>query len=348
MSKTLEAMKSNFNSIRTGGSSPALLDRIEVEFYGSPVNLKSLPQVSVIEGNSLLIQPFDKSSVKPIEKAISKSNLGLTPSSDGNIIRLNIPQLTAERRKDVAVKILIDQDLYEERLKEFLREVAIMIRLRHPNVVLFMGAVTKRPNLSIVTEYLPRGSLYRLIHRAGQRELLDERRRLRMALDVAKGIDYLHRYDPPIVHRDLKSPNLLVDKTWKVKVCDFGLSRFKANTFISSKSAAGTPEWMAPEVLRDEPSNEKSDVYSFGVILWELVTMQQPWSGLSPAQVVGAVGFQNRRLAIPPDMLPEIASLIEACWANDPRQRPSVSNIMDSLIALLKPSAAQPVHGGKS
>ncbi|GLJ32017.1 hypothetical protein SUGI_0644780 [Cryptomeria japonica] len=76
---------------------------------------------------------------------------------------------------------------------------------------------------------------------------------------------------------------------------------------------------MAPEVLRDEPSNEKSDVYSFGVILWELVTMQQPWSGLSPAQVVGAVGFQNRRLAIPPDMLPEIASLIEACWANDPR-----------------------------
>ncbi|GLJ32016.1 hypothetical protein SUGI_0644770 [Cryptomeria japonica] len=178
MSKTLEAMKSNFNSIRTGGSSPALLDRIEVEFYGSPVNLKSLPQVSVTEGNSLLIQPFDKSSVKPIEKAISKSNLGLTPSSDGNIIRLNIPQLTAERRKDVAVKILIDQDLYEERLKEFLREVAIMIRLRHPNVVLFMGVVTKRPNLSIVTEYLPRGSLYRLIHRAGQRELLDERRRL--------------------------------------------------------------------------------------------------------------------------------------------------------------------------
>lgn len=101
MKKTLEAMKSNFNSIRTGRSSPALLDRIEVEYYGSPVNLKSLAQVSVAEGNSLLIQPFDKSSVKPIEKAISKSNLGLTPSSDGNIIRLNIPQLTAERRKEL-------------------------------------------------------------------------------------------------------------------------------------------------------------------------------------------------------------------------------------------------------
>lgn len=186
---------------------------------------------------------------------------------------------------DVAVKILMEQDFHPERLKEFLREVAIMRSLRHPNIVLLMGAVTQPPNLSIVTEYLSRGSLYRLLHRHGAREYLDERRRLSMAFDVAKGMNYLHKRNPPIVHRDLKSPNLLVDKKYTVKVCDFGLSRLKANTFLSSKTAAGTPEWMAPEVLRDEPSNEKSDVYSFGVILWELMTMQQPWSNLNPAQV---------------------------------------------------------------
>ncbi|KAK9743479.1 hypothetical protein RND81_03G242000 [Saponaria officinalis] len=237
---------------------------------------------------------------------------------------------------DVAVKVLTVQDFQDDQLKEFLREVAIMKRVRHPNVVLFMGAVTKRPHLSIVTEYLPRGSLYRLLHRPASGEVLDQRRRLRMALDVAKGINYLHCLNPPVVHWDLKSPNLLVDKNWTVKVCDFGLSRFKAHTFISSKSVAGTPEWMAPEFLRGEPSNEKSDVYSFGVILWELVTMQQPWSGLSPAQVVGAVAFQNRRLAIPANTSPVLASLIEACWADDASQRPSFRSIVDTLKKLLK------------
>lgn len=232
---------------------------------------------------------------------------------------------------DVAVKILMEQDFQDESLQEFVREVALMKRMRHPNVVLFMGAVTKRPYFSIVTEYLPRGSLFRIIHRAGMKEMLDEKRRIRMALDVARGMNYLHRLSPPIVHRDLKSPNLLVDKTWTVKVCDFGLSRLKGNTFLSSRSAAGTPEWMAPEVLRDEPSNEKSDVYSFGVILWELVTLQQPWNGLSPAQVVGAVGFQNRRLQIPNGLNDQISALIEACFEDDPRKRPSFASIMESL-----------------
>ncbi|XP_061340309.1 serine/threonine-protein kinase CTR1-like isoform X1 [Gastrolobium bilobum] len=243
---------------------------------------------------------------------------------------------------EVAVKILMEQDFHGERFKEFLREVAIMKHLRHPNIVLFMGAVIKPPNLSIVTEYLSRGSLYRLLHKPGAREVLDERRRLSMAYDVAKGMNYLHKRNPPIVHRDLKSPNLLVDKKYTVKVCDFGLSRLKANTFLSSKSAAGTPEWMAPEVLRDEPSNEKSDVYSFGVILWEIATLQQPWGNLNPAQVVAAVGFKGKRLEMPHDLNPRLASIIEACWANESWKRPSFSSIMDSLKVLLKIHTPQP------
>ncbi|XP_027368099.1 probable serine/threonine-protein kinase SIS8 isoform X2 [Abrus precatorius] len=233
---------------------------------------------------------------------------------------------------EVAVKKFLHQDFSGDALTQFKSEVEIMLRLRHPNVVLFMGAITRSPHFSILTEFLPRGSLYRLLHRPNLR--LDEKRRLRMALDVAKGMNYLHTSHPPIVHRDLKSPNLLVDKHWVVKVCDFGLSRMKHHTFLSSKSCAGTPEWMAPEVLRNEPANEKCDVYSFGVILWELTTTRIPWKGLNPMQVVGAVGFQNKRLEIPEDVNPVVAQIIHDCWQTEPHLRPSFSQLMSRLYRL--------------
>ncbi|CAL4885329.1 unnamed protein product [Urochloa decumbens] len=235
---------------------------------------------------------------------------------------------------EVAVKKFLQQDLSGDALEEFRTEVRIMKRLRHPNVVLFMGAITRVPNLSIVTEFLPRGSLFRLIHRPNNQ--LDERKRLRMALDVARGMNYLHNCSPVIVHRDLKSPNLLVDKNWVVKVCDFGLSRMKNKTFLSSRSTAGTAEWMAPEVLRNEPSDEKCDVFSYGVILWELCTLLQPWEGMNAMQVVGAVGFQNRRLDIPDNIDPAIAEIIVKCWHTDPKLRPSFADIMTTLKPLLK------------
>ncbi|EPS65317.1 hypothetical protein M569_09459 [Genlisea aurea] len=233
---------------------------------------------------------------------------------------------------EVAVKKFLDQDFSGAALDEFKREVRIMRRLRHPNVVLFVGAVTRPPNLSIITEFLPRGSLYRILHRPHFQ--IDEKRRIRMALDVAKGMNCLHTSIPTIVHRDLKSPNLLVDSNWNVKVCDFGLSRLKHNTFLSSKSTGGTPEWMAPEVLRNEPSNEKCDVYSFGVILWELATLKIPWSGMNPMQVVGAVGFQNRRLDIPKDVDPLVGRIIWECWQTDPNLRPSFAQLCVALKPL--------------
>ncbi|KAL6005236.1 Serine/threonine-protein kinase edr1 [Asimina triloba] len=228
---------------------------------------------------------------------------------------------------EVAVKKFLEQDFSGDALEEFKSEVRIMRRLRHPNVVLFMGAVTRPPHLSIVTEFLPRGSLYRILHRPHCQ--IDENRRIKMAFDVAKGMNCLHTSIPTIVHRDLKSPNLLVDKNWNVKVCDFGLSRLKHNTFLSSKSTAGTPEWMAPEVLRNEPSNE-----NFGVILWELATLRMPWSGMNPMQVVGAVGFQNRRLDIPKEVDPLVARIIWECWQTDPNLRPSFAQLTSALKPL--------------
>ncbi|XP_057800878.1 ribosome-recycling factor, chloroplastic [Salvia miltiorrhiza] len=102
MEKTIENVKSSFNSIRTGRANPAILDKIEVEYYGTPVVLKSIAQISTPDASSLLVQPYDKSSLKSIEKAIVNSDLGMTPNNDGDVIRLSMPQLTSDRRKELS------------------------------------------------------------------------------------------------------------------------------------------------------------------------------------------------------------------------------------------------------
>ncbi|WZY74203.1 hypothetical protein YC2023_006443 [Brassica napus] len=178
-------------------------------------------------------------------------------------------------------------------------------------------------------------------------------------------MNYLHSCSPPIIHRDLKSSNLLVDRNCTVKVADFGLSRIKHETYLATKSGRGTPQWMAPEVLRNESANEKyilvSDIYSFGVVLWELATGKIPWETLNSMQlqecvkdinemcyyrqiqfirrdacleyvkVIGAVGFMNQRLEIPKDIDPLWISLMESCWHSDTTLRPTFQVLMERL-----------------
>ncbi|KAL2238184.1 serine/threonine-protein kinase EDR1 isoform X1 [Sesamum indicum] len=238
---------------------------------------------------------------------------------------------------DVAVKVYSGSQYSEQTLLDYKKEIDIMRRLRHPNVLLFMGAVCTEEKLAMVTEYLTRGSLFKTLHRNNQS--LDVKRRLKMALDVARGMNYLHHRNPPIVHRDLKSSNLLVDKSWTVKVGDFGLSKLKDSTFLTARSGRGTPQWMAPEVLRNEPSTEKSDVFSYGVILWELMTVRIPWSNLNSLQVVGIVGFMDRRLDIPDNMDHQISSIISDCWQSNPEDRPSFEDIIRRMTDLVHTSS---------
>src|SRR3712207_4266599 len=105
MTKSVEATQGEFNSVRTGRASPSLLDRVTVDYYGSPTPLRQLATISAPEAQLLTVQPYDKSSIKAIEKAIQESDLGLNPSNDGNLIRLSLPALTEERRRDL-VKVV--------------------------------------------------------------------------------------------------------------------------------------------------------------------------------------------------------------------------------------------------
>ncbi|CAN0896691.1 Probable serine/threonine-protein kinase SIS8 [Linum grandiflorum] len=207
---------------------------------------------------------------------------------------------------EVAIKVFLEQDLTAENMEDFCNEISILSRLRHPNVILFLGACIKPPRLSMVTEYMEMGSLYYLIHMSGQKKKLSWRRRLKMLRDICRGLMCIHRMN--IVHRDLKSANCLVNKHWTVKICDFGLSRIMVTKPVVDSSSAGTPEWMAPELIRSEPFTEKCDIFSLGVIMWELCTLNRPWEGIPPERVVYAVANEGSRLEIPEGPLGRLIS----------------------------------------
>ncbi|NWF61465.1 MAG: ribosome recycling factor [Fischerella sp.] len=101
MQKTVEATQRAFNTIRTGRANASLLDKVNVEYYGTPTPLKSLANISTPDATTIMIQPYDRSTLNMIEKAISMSDVGLTPNNDGSVIRLNIPPLTSDRRKEL-------------------------------------------------------------------------------------------------------------------------------------------------------------------------------------------------------------------------------------------------------
>ncbi len=163
----------------------------------------------------------------------------------------------------VAVKTLqkMEDDDPNALMAEFMVEMKLMSKLRHPNIVTFLGACIHNPNLAIVLEFMAGGSLYRAIHRRRRNHLgpFPLLKTVWIAFGVAKGMAFLHAQYPVVIHRDLKSPNILLGRNVReVKVTDFGLSRLRVNSYVNT-GPGGTPEWMAPELLRQDSFNEMSD-----------------------------------------------------------------------------------------
>lgn len=161
----------------------------------------------------------------------------------------------------------------------FLSELALLSRLNHINLVGLFGFCDERSERILVMEHMPHGNLYDHLHRLPPSDssplFTSWTNRLKIALDAARGIEYLHSYAVPgIIHRDIKSSNILLDETWTAKVSDFGLSMIRSNAGTGSSSAisAGTVGYMDPEYYRLQELTEKSDVYSFGVVLLEMIT----------------------------------------------------------------------------
>ena len=206
----------------------------------------------------------------------------------------------------------------------------------------FLGACTATdpPKLPcIVTEWMGGGSLRQFLTDYMWVIAGNSRLKTKIALDIAKGMTYLHGWTPPILHRDLSTRNILLDTAGdrdgnflglKCKVADFGLSRLKQDHGTMTSSVGCIP-YMAPEVYKGDWNSEKSDVYSYGIIMWELLTGEEPQQDLKPLKMAHLVAHAGYRPPIPASTTPRWRNLITTCWAESPDARPTFRQIIASL-----------------
>ncbi|KAM0950544.1 putative dual-specificity kinase TKL-Pl-4 family [Dioscorea sansibarensis] len=249
----------------------------------------------------------------------------------------------------VAIKVLNGGSTPEEKVtleNRFVREVNMMSRVRHKNLVKFIGAC-KEPIMVIASELLPGMSLKQYLCSIRPKQL-DLHVAIGYALDIAYAMDCLHANG--IIHRDLKPDNLLLTANQKnVKLIDFGLAREETVTEMMT-AETGTYRWMAPELYstvtlrRGEKKHytNKVDVYSFGIVLWELLTNRMPFEGMSNLQAAYAAAFKQVRPALPEDTPEELTFIVQSCWVEDPNIRPNFSQIIRMLNAFLFTLPAAP------
>lgn len=222
--------------------------------------------------------------------------------------------------------------LSESDVEMLFTEIDILSNLHHPNLISFVAAVLNPSNFMIITEFCARGALSDTLYSdtAVAWDVV-----LQYALDIATGMNFLHHHN--IVHRDLKSDNILVTSNGVCKIADFGLSCFIS--VHSRKLRYGTPFWMAPEVINSLAYTTKSDVFSFGIVLCELFSRSFPYSERDQADEEGimqAVVLSKLRPALPDWVPPAGKALAESCWNSDVTQRPVFDTVVADIRLLQK------------
>ncbi|XP_066873147.1 receptor-interacting serine/threonine-protein kinase 2 isoform X2 [Kogia breviceps] len=258
----------------------------------------------------------------------------------------------ADWRVQVAVKHLhIHTPLLDSERNDVLREAEILHKARFSYILPILGICNEPEFLGIVTEYMPNGSLNELLHRKNEYPDVPWPLRFRILHEIALGVNYLHNMNPPLLHHDLKTQNILLDNEFHVKIADFGLSKWRIMSLSQSRSSKSAPEggtiiYMPPENY--EPGQKsratiKHDIYSYAVIAWEVLSRKQPFEEVTnPLQIMYSVS-QGHRPDTNEESLPFdiphrtlMISLIESGWAQNPDERPSFLKCLIELEPVLR------------
>ncbi|GMI35902.1 hypothetical protein TrCOL_g9849 [Triparma columacea] len=230
----------------------------------------------------------------------------------------------------------------EKITKTFKRELAINSKLHCKHIVHVWGCTTSDPKkLVMLMELIENGDLRVMLDNKELNKTLTIKMKIRILRDIAEAMKYLYEQNPPIEHRDLKTPNVLLTADMRAKVSDFGLSKSDVTmntatvmSLATSGGFKGTPQWSAPEILQGGISafTEKADVYSFGVIMFEVLTGKRPWTGQGHPQIIDKVCYKKER----PSPLPKVSNqaliaLMQSAWAHDKKDRPTFAGVCEAF-----------------
>ncbi|ETI37150.1 TKL/DRK protein kinase [Phytophthora nicotianae] len=293
---------------------------MQYESAGSNTTLQILLNSEHLQGKHLAFESII------FEKAISKGASGEVWVCDYD-------------GQQVAVKRLLQTKHQKaQHVQAFAEEIELSASLVHPNVVEFIGvAWNTLNNLVMVMEYLPMGSLQRYL-RVNSELLSWSKDKLRITIEIVQALEYLHSRKPSLIHRDLKSSNILLTNKLEPKLIDFGVSRDKIDLTMTGE--IGTPYWTAPEVLEGKRYTERADIYSFGVMLSELDTGKAPYSDAvtenggmpKPFYVLQDVMAGRLRPSFLKDCPLRIKRVALACLALDPLRRPTARELVQELL----------------
>lgn len=224
----------------------------------------------------------------------------------------------------VAIKLL-SMPLAKAEGQEFSREVAIISRLKNQHIVQFYGACLEEGYACLVMEWMSKGTLYEHLGK----NALNSFQRKQIALDIAKGLHYLHHNG--YIHRDLRSENILLNADYRAKIADFGLVKTRAQSIQSIAKISQAVSWCAPEILSAQPEiTFKADIFSFGMILWELFTDKKPFEGVSLSALTQKI-IAGQRETLSDEIPAEFHPLITACWSEKPGERPNLPELIKQL-----------------
>ena len=198
----------------------------------------------------------------------------------------------------------------------------------HRNITTLIGTALVDFTIYIVTELAVNGSLFDYLHNEKKTPSVDQS--LAWASDVAHGMKHLHDHD--VIHRDLKSPNVLLSSEWVAKLCDFGCARELTHTVTTDQ--AGTYRWMPPEIMKKATAriNKKCDLFSYGMVLFELFVHKVPYSDLENEVDVLKSVTEGKHPPIPPSLPPYLHDLLKSCWEEDPHLRPTFNDFVNKIV----------------